>query len=64
MKILAVLSEYGYWGEELVGPLQALDKQGYTVDFATPTGKRAHALPPSMDAGLVGAMFMVKTMGE
>ncbi|MBE4572329.1 type 1 glutamine amidotransferase domain-containing protein [Vibrio navarrensis] len=53
MKILAVLSEYGYWGEELVGPLQALDKQGYTVDFATPTGKRAHALPPSMDAGYI-----------
>jgi len=48
-KILIILSEYGYWGEELIGPLETFDKAGYQVDFATPTGKRAHALPPSMD---------------
>ncbi|MCZ0988345.1 MULTISPECIES: type 1 glutamine amidotransferase domain-containing protein [Streptomyces] len=48
-KILVILSEYGYWGEELVGPLHHFDQRGYQVDFATPTGKRAHALPPSMD---------------
>ncbi|HXR72568.1 type 1 glutamine amidotransferase domain-containing protein [Actinocrinis sp.] len=47
--ILTVLSEYGYWGEELVGPLAAFDRRGYEVTFATPTGGRAHALPPSMD---------------
>ncbi|MER6622409.1 MULTISPECIES: type 1 glutamine amidotransferase domain-containing protein [unclassified Streptomyces] len=52
-KILVVLSEYGYWGEELVGPLHHFDRQGYEVVFATPTGKRAHALPPSMDPGYV-----------
>ncbi|MFJ8045107.1 type 1 glutamine amidotransferase domain-containing protein [Kitasatospora sp. NPDC096147] len=52
-KVLVLLSEYGYWGEELVGPLYAFDKQGYEVTFATPTGKRAHALPPSMDPGFV-----------
>ncbi|GAA2284604.1 type 1 glutamine amidotransferase domain-containing protein [Streptomyces atrovirens] len=46
-----ILSEYGYWGEELVGPLHHFDRQGYEVVFATPTGKRAHALPPSMDPG-------------
>ena len=52
-KILVVLSEYGYWGEELLGPLTAFDRQGYRVDFVTPTGKRAHALPPSLDPGYV-----------
>lgn len=48
-KILTILSEWGYWGEELVGPLEAFDAEGYHVDFATPTGKRPVALPPSMD---------------
>ncbi|GGS93495.1 hypothetical protein GCM10010156_59710 [Planobispora rosea] len=52
-RILVILSEYGYWSEELVGPLSAFDGQGYEVDFATPTGKRAHALPPSLDEGYV-----------
>lgn len=48
-RVLFILSEYGYWGEELIGPLEMLEQAGYSVDFATPTGKRAHALPPSMD---------------
>ncbi|HXA14177.1 MAG TPA: type 1 glutamine amidotransferase domain-containing protein [Opitutaceae bacterium] len=48
-KILTVLSEYGYWGEELIGPLETLDAAGYKLDFATSKGHRAHALPPSMD---------------
>jgi putative intracellular protease/amidase len=52
-KILVVLSEYGYWGEELLGPLTAFDRQHYRVDFVTATGKRAHALPPSLDPGYV-----------
>ncbi len=47
--ILIVLSEFGYWGEELVGPLETVEKAGYAVTFATPKGRRAHALPPSMD---------------
>ena len=42
-RILIILSEYGYWGEELLGPLEAFDEAGYQVDFATPTGKRPHA---------------------
>lgn len=50
-KILCVLSEYGYWGEELVGPLEEADAAGYETVFITPTGKRAHALPPSAKAG-------------
>lgn len=48
-KILFVLSEYGYWGEELIGPLEVLENAGYEAVFATPTGKRPYALPPSMD---------------
>ncbi len=50
-KVLVVLSEWGYWGEELVGPLEALDAHGYETVFMTPNGKRAHALPPSMQVG-------------
>jgi putative intracellular protease/amidase len=52
-RILIVLSEWGYWGEELVGPLETFDQAGYQVDFATPTGKRPVALPPSMDPDYV-----------
>lgn len=52
-KILFVLSEYGYWGEELIGPMETLEKAGYILNFATPTGKCPHALPPSMDVFFV-----------
>jgi len=52
-KILTVLSEYGYWGEELVGPLTRFDERGYDVTFLTPRGGRPHALPPSLDAGFI-----------
>jgi putative intracellular protease/amidase len=48
-RILMILSEWGFWGEELIGPLETFDEKGYDVDFATPTGKRPVALPPSMD---------------
>jgi putative intracellular protease/amidase len=48
-RILVVLSEYGYWGEELIGPLETFDKAGYQVEFATPNGKKPVALTPSMD---------------
>ena len=43
-RILIILSEWGYWGEELIGPLETFDEAGYEVDFATPTGKRPPAL--------------------
>jgi putative intracellular protease/amidase len=52
-KVLVLLSEYGYWGEELVGPLVRFDERGYQVVFATPTGARPHPLPPSMDPTFV-----------
>jgi putative intracellular protease/amidase len=48
-RILIILSEWGYWGEELVGPLGEFDRVGYQVDFCTPTGKRPNAIPVSMD---------------
>jgi putative intracellular protease/amidase len=48
-RILTVLSNWGYWGEELVGPLGEFDRAGYAVDFCTPTGQRANAIPVSMD---------------
>ena len=52
-QILIVLSEYGFWGEELIGPLDTFDKAGYEVTFATPKGKRPVALPPSMDPAYI-----------
>ncbi|MFD9004739.1 type 1 glutamine amidotransferase domain-containing protein [Streptomyces sp. NPDC059582] len=52
-RILVVLSEYGYWGEELIGPLETFDKAGYHITFATPTGKRPVALPPSYDPDFI-----------
>jgi putative intracellular protease/amidase len=48
-RILMVVSERGYWGEELVGPLDVFDDNGYETVFVTPNGKRPGALPPSMD---------------
>lgn len=48
-RILAVMSEFGYWGIELVGPLRKLEAAGYRFDFATPKGGRAPCLPPSRD---------------
>ena len=48
-RVLFAVSEWGYWGEELVGPLEACDAAGYAVDFVTPTGKKPTALTVSMD---------------
>lgn len=52
-KVLCILSEWGFWGEELVGPLDALDKQGYEVVFATNKGRRPLPLPASMDPSFI-----------
>jgi len=48
-RILIVLSEWGYWGEELIGPLEVLDRVGCDIRFVTPKGRRPIALPVSMD---------------
>ena len=52
-KILCILSEWGFWGEELVGPLDAFDKQGYEVVFATSKGRRPLPLPASEDPSFI-----------
>ncbi|MCU7905942.1 MAG: type 1 glutamine amidotransferase domain-containing protein [Candidatus Thiodiazotropha sp. (ex Epidulcina cf. delphinae)] len=48
-KILTVLSNYGYWGVELTGPMVKLEEAGYELTFVTPKGERPVALPPSYD---------------
>jgi len=48
-----VLSEWGFWGEELIGPLETFDGQRYDIDFATPTGRRPVAIGVSMDPDYV-----------
>jgi putative intracellular protease/amidase len=48
-RLLFVLSEWGFWGEELIGPYEVLENARYAIEFATPNGKRPVALPPSMD---------------
>jgi putative intracellular protease/amidase len=52
-RILIVLSEYGYWGEEFAGPYKVFEKAGYATEFSTPKGNRPHALPPSMDSKFI-----------
>jgi putative intracellular protease/amidase len=52
-KILTILSNWGYWGEELVGPLEVLDSAGYEATFVTPKGTKPVALTPSMDPDYV-----------
>ncbi len=52
-KVLMAISEWGYWGEELVGPLDACDRAGYAVEFVTPTGKRPTPLAVSMSTDFV-----------
>jgi putative intracellular protease/amidase len=47
-QILCVLSEWGYWGEELIGPLEAADSAGYQITFVTPTGQRPVLHPASI----------------
>jgi putative intracellular protease/amidase len=52
-KILFMLSEWGYWGEELIGPLEACDAVGYEITFVTPTGKKPIPLAVSMEPGFI-----------
>src|SRR5215472_4346924 len=52
-KILTVLSEWGYWGEELIGPLDACDAADYDVTFVTPNGRRPVPLAASTDPNFI-----------
>ena len=55
-KILIVLSEWGFWGEELIGPLETFDAAGYESAFVTPTGKRPVAISVSWESCLPARM--------
>ena len=50
-KIIFIVSEWGYWGEELIGPLEACDGVGYEITFVTPTGQKPTPLAVSMQPG-------------
>jgi putative intracellular protease/amidase len=63
-KILIIVSECGYWGEELAAPLESFDKAGYSVTFATPQGLRPIALPVSMDPTYVDPPLGRKVVSE
>lgn len=51
--ILILVSEWGYWGEELIGPIDVFGERNYQVTFATPTGARPTAVPVSKDASYI-----------
>jgi putative intracellular protease/amidase len=67
-RILVLVSEWGYWGEELVGPVEVFDAHEYDVQFVTPTGKRPNAIDVSMDPDFVdpplGRPVTSEEMGE
>lgn len=48
-QILAIVSNFGYWGVELTGPMLKIEAAGYELRYATPRGERPVALPPSYD---------------
>ena len=52
-RILMLVSERGYWGEELVAPFEVFQKAGYSVQFITPQGSRPNAIPVSWDPNYV-----------
>jgi putative intracellular protease/amidase len=39
-KVLAVLSGHEYWGEELIGPFEAVEAAGDETEFVTPKGTK------------------------
>lgn len=63
-KILTVLSNFGYWGVELTGPMVKLEAAGYKLAFTTPKGARPIALPPSYDTNYFDPPLGVKVTTE
>jgi len=58
-KVLVAVSEYGFWVEELLLPLDHLKKAGYDVDFVTATGKL-----PFPDAGSLDDSYVDPPLGR
>jgi putative intracellular protease/amidase len=52
-RVLFLISEWGYWGSELLEPLRACDDAGYESTFVTPTGGRPTPLSASADSAYV-----------
>lgn len=49
MRVQIVLSSFGFWGEELVAPMEEFDAAGITYQFATPWGHPPAVVDVSMD---------------
>jgi putative intracellular protease/amidase len=52
-KVLVVASNYGFWGEELQAPWDALVEAGHDLTIATPQGKKPLPLTISVDPDFV-----------
>ena len=52
-KVLVIASNYGFWGEELQAPWDALRVAGYAVTLGTPTGKKPLPFAISVDPDFV-----------
>lgn len=52
-KVLCVVSEHGFWAEELLLPVDRLASAGIGVHFATPTGAQPTPDPASLDSSYV-----------
>jgi putative intracellular protease/amidase len=67
-KVLIAVSEWGYWGEELIGPIEACEKAGFEVEFLTPTGARPRPLAVSMATDYIdppqGKSVTTRTMAK
>jgi putative intracellular protease/amidase len=63
-RILTLLSNFGYWGVELTGPMVKLEEAGYELTFATPKGERPIALPPSYDTEYIDPPLGVRVTTE
>jgi putative intracellular protease/amidase len=46
--IMILVSEWGYWGEELLGPVETFDAAGYQLTFVTAKGERPTILDVSL----------------
>lgn len=58
-KVLVAVSEHGFWVEELLLPLDHINKAGYQFDFLTPTG----ALP-FPDGGSLDSAYIDPPLGR
>jgi putative intracellular protease/amidase len=51
--IMILVSEWGYWSEELLGPVETFDAAGYQLTFATARGERPTILDVSLNPSYV-----------